>query len=47
MGLEDLMDAVGNLSNDLGEADRFRLLCHGQPSQFVPPPCRGLVDFPN
>jgi len=44
MGLEDLMNATGNLSGDLGETDRFRLLRHGQPSQSVPPPCRGLVD---
>jgi hypothetical protein len=31
MGLDDLMDATGNPSGDLGDTDRFRLLRHGQP----------------
>jgi hypothetical protein len=31
MRLDDLVDATGDLSDDLGETDRFRLLRHGRP----------------
>jgi hypothetical protein len=46
MGVNDLMNAAGNLRGNLDETDCLRLLRHGQPPKFVVPPSRGLIGFP-